>query len=119
MESIVAKHPPEGVDLPVIEGSGKKVGDLGQVEVSAFLPEKYALVWCEEADLEPITQAGTPADGETLEDPRRETGTCALAGNRGGRWTYRPRDNHTLDGAPERLEPPADLFGQNPEEMEE
>jgi uncharacterized protein with PhoU and TrkA domain len=44
----------------------------------------------------------------------------ALAVNRGGRWTYRPRDTYVLrgddsllfTGAPDGLEPIADLFGQ-------
>ena len=65
---------------------------------------------------------GAPADGKTLEDLQleTETGMFALAVNRGGRWTYRPRDNYVLKGddsllftgAPEGLEPIADLFGQ-------
>jgi uncharacterized protein with PhoU and TrkA domain len=49
-----------------------------------------------------------------------ETGMYALAVNRGGRWTYRPRDTYALKGgdsllvtgAPEGLEPLAELFGQ-------
>jgi uncharacterized protein with PhoU and TrkA domain len=49
-----------------------------------------------------------------------ETGMYALAVNRGGRWTYRPRDTYALEGgdsllvtgAPEGLEPLAELFGQ-------
>jgi uncharacterized protein with PhoU and TrkA domain len=44
----------------------------------------------------------------------------ALAVNRNGRWTYRPRDTYRLQGgdsllftgAPEGLEPLAQLFGQ-------
>jgi uncharacterized protein with PhoU and TrkA domain len=65
---------------------------------------------------------GSPADGKTLEDLQleTETGMFALAVNRGGRWTYRPRDNYVLrgddsllfTGAPDGLEPIADLFGQ-------
>ena len=65
---------------------------------------------------------GAPADGKTLEDLQleTETGMFALAVNRGGRWTYRPRDTYVLKGAdsllftgaPEGLEPIADLFGQ-------
>jgi uncharacterized protein with PhoU and TrkA domain len=51
----------------------------------------------------------------------------ALAVNRGGRWTYRPRDTYTLQGgdsllvtgAPEGLEPLAELFGQELEVLEE
>jgi uncharacterized protein with PhoU and TrkA domain len=50
-----------------------------------------------------------------------------LAFNRGGRWTYRPRDSYTLKGgdsilatgAPEGLEPLAELFGQELEELGE
>ncbi len=65
---------------------------------------------------------GSPADGKTLESLRieTETGMYALAVNRGGRWTYRPRDTYMLrggdsllvTGAPEGLEPLAELFGQ-------
>ncbi|CAA9463868.1 MAG: Potassium channel protein [uncultured Rubrobacteraceae bacterium] len=69
---------------------------------------------------------GSPADGRTLSSLRieTETGMYALAVNRGGRWTYRPRDDYALrggdsllvTGAPEGLEPLADLFGQELEE---
>lgn len=72
---------------------------------------------------------GSPADGRTLKTLRleTETGMHALAVNRGGRWTYRPRDTYTLQGgdsllvtgAPEGLEPLAELFGQELEELEE
>ncbi|MCA1848665.1 MAG: potassium channel protein [Actinobacteria bacterium] len=72
---------------------------------------------------------GSPADGKTLEELQleTETGMFALAVNRGGRWTYRPRDTFTLrrgdlllaTGAPEGLEPLAELFGQELEELEE
>ena len=72
---------------------------------------------------------GSPADGGTLKALRleTETGMYALAVNRGGRWTYRPRDTYTLQGgdsllvtgAPEGLEPLAELFGQELEELEE
>src|ERR687886_1396062 len=72
---------------------------------------------------------GSPADGRTLKalHLETETGMHALAVNRGGRWTYRPRDTYTLQGgdsllatgAPEGLEPLAELFGQELEEMEE
>ena len=65
---------------------------------------------------------GSPADGKTLEalQLETETGMFALAVNRGGRWTYRPRDTYALrgddsllvTGAPEGLEPLAALFGQ-------
>jgi uncharacterized protein with PhoU and TrkA domain len=65
---------------------------------------------------------GSPADGKTLEalQLETETGMFALAINRGGRWTYRPRDTYALrggdsmlaTGAPEGLEPLAELFGQ-------
>ena len=71
----------------------------------------------------------SPADGRTLKALRleTETGMHALAVNRGGRWTYRPRDTYTLQGgdsllvtgAPEGLEPLAELFGQELEELEE
>jgi uncharacterized protein with PhoU and TrkA domain len=71
---------------------------------------------------------GSPADGKTLEDLQleTETGMFALAVNRGGRWTYRPRDSYTLrggdsllaTGAPEGLEPLAELFGQELEDSE-
>ncbi len=69
---------------------------------------------------------GSPADGRTLGSLRieTETGMYALAVNRAGRWTYRPRDTFALQGgdsllvtgAPEGLEPLADLFGQKLEE---
>jgi uncharacterized protein with PhoU and TrkA domain len=72
---------------------------------------------------------GSPADGRTLEALRleTETGMYALAVNRAGRWTYRPRDTYILQGgdsllasgAPEGLEPLAELFGQELEELTE
>ena len=72
---------------------------------------------------------GSPADGRTLGSLRleTETGMYVLAFNRGGRWTYRPRDSYTLKGgdsilatgAPEGLEPLAELFGQELEELGE
>jgi uncharacterized protein with PhoU and TrkA domain len=70
---------------------------------------------------------GSPADGRTLGSLRleTETGMYVLAVNRGGRWTYRPRDTYALkggdsllaSGAPEGLEPLAELFGQELEEL--
>ena len=72
---------------------------------------------------------GSPADGKSLKalQLETETGMYALAVNRGGRWTYRPRDTYTLrgddsllaTGAPEGLAPLADLFGQELEELGE
>jgi uncharacterized protein with PhoU and TrkA domain len=72
---------------------------------------------------------GSPADGRTLKalHLETETGMHALAVNRDGRWTYRPRDTYTLQGgdsllatgAPEGLEPLAELFGQELEMLEE
>jgi uncharacterized protein with PhoU and TrkA domain len=72
--------------------------------------------------------ADSPADGRTLGELKleTETGMYALAVNRGGRWTYRPRDSYRLhegdsllaSGAPEGLEPFAELFGAL-EEIEE
>jgi uncharacterized protein with PhoU and TrkA domain len=69
---------------------------------------------------------GSPADAKTLEalQLETETGMYVLAVNRGGRWTYRPRDNFMLrggdsllaTGAPEGLEPLAELFGHETEE---
>src|ERR687890_821997 len=43
---------------------------------------------------------GSPADGKTLGalQLETETGLFILAVNRGGRWTYRPRDTYTLRG---------------------
>ena len=83
----------------------------------------------DEVVLKLTVSAGSPADGKTLEalQLETETGMFALAVNRGGRWTYRPRDNYTLrggdsllaTGAPEGLEPLAALFGQELEELEE
>ncbi len=71
---------------------------------------------------------GSQADGKTLEDLQleTETGMFALAVNRGGRWTYRPRDTYALrggdsvlaTGVPEGLEPLAELFGQELEDSE-
>jgi uncharacterized protein with PhoU and TrkA domain len=71
---------------------------------------------------------GSPADGKTLDalQLETETGMFILAVNRGGRWTYRPRDTFSLrggdtvlaTGAPEGLEPLAELFGQELEESE-
>ncbi len=71
---------------------------------------------------------GSPADGRTLKELQleTETGMYGLAVNRGGRWTYRPRGRFTLrgedsllaSGAPEGLEPLAELFGQELEETE-
>jgi uncharacterized protein with PhoU and TrkA domain len=83
----------------------------------------------DEVVLKLTVSEGSPADGNTLEALRleTETGMFALAVNRGGRWTYRPRDTFTLrggdsvlaTGAPEGLEPLAELFGQELEELEE
>jgi uncharacterized protein with PhoU and TrkA domain len=71
---------------------------------------------------------GSPADGKTLEDLQleTETGMFALAVNRGGRWTYRPRDTYVLKGEdsllfagpPEGVEDIAALFGQELEGWE-
>ena len=71
---------------------------------------------------------GSPADGKTLGELQleTETGMFVLAVNRDGRWTYRPRDTFTLragdslllTGAPEGLEPLAELFGLELEEPE-
>jgi len=82
----------------------------------------------DEVVLKLTVSPGSPADGKTLEDLQleTETGMFALAVNRGGRWTYRPRDTYTLragdsmlaTGAPEGLEPLAELFGQELEESE-
>ncbi len=76
----------------------------------------------DEVVLKLTVSPGSPADGKTLGSLRieTETGMYALAVNRGGRWTYRPRDTYTLEGgdsllvtgAPEGLEPLAELFGQ-------
>jgi uncharacterized protein with PhoU and TrkA domain len=72
---------------------------------------------------------GSPADGRTLGSLRleTETGMYALAVNRDGRWSYRPRDSYVLrgddsllaTGVPEGLEPLAELFGQELEELTE
>src|SRR5215213_9779812 len=82
----------------------------------------------DEVVLKLTVSPGSPADGKTLEDLQleTETGMFALAVNRSGRWTYRPRDTYTLragdsmlaTGAPEGLEPLAELFGQELEESE-
>ena len=83
----------------------------------------------DEIVLKLTVSSGSPADGKTLEalQLETETGMYALAVNRGGRWTYRPRDTYTLrgedsllaTGAPEGLEPLAELFGQELEELGE
>src|ERR671916_249687 len=83
----------------------------------------------DEVVLKLTVSPGSPADGKSLGDLQleTETGMFALAVNRGGRWTYRPRDTYTLrggdsvlaTGAPEGLEPLAELFGQELEELEE
>jgi uncharacterized protein with PhoU and TrkA domain len=82
----------------------------------------------DEVVLKLTVSPGSPADGKTLGDLQleTETGMFALAVNRGGRWTYRPRDTYTLrggdsvlaTGAPEGLEPLAELFGQELEDSE-
>jgi uncharacterized protein with PhoU and TrkA domain len=83
----------------------------------------------DEVVLKLTVSAGSPADGKTLGSLQleTETGMFVLAVNRGGRWTYRPRDTFTLrggdsllvTGAPEGLDPLAELFGQELEELEE
>lgn len=65
---------------------------------------------------------GSPADGKTIVELslETETGMFPLAVNRGGRWTYRPRDNYVLlgddallfTGAPEGFEVLSGIFGQ-------
>ena len=75
----------------------------------------------DEVVLKLTVSPGSPADGKTLGSLclETETGMYALAVNRGGRWTYRPRDTYALKGgdsllvtgAPEGLEPLAELFG--------
>ena len=81
-----------------------------------------ALGESDEIVLKLTVSPGSPADGKTLEslELETETGMYALAVNRGGRWTYRPRDTYRLQGgdsllftgAPEGLEPLAELLGQ-------
>ena len=80
----------------------------------------------DEVVLKLTVSPASPADGKTLGalQLETETGMYALAVNRGGRWTYRPRDSYALrggdsllvTGAPEGLEPLAELFGQELEE---
>jgi uncharacterized protein with PhoU and TrkA domain len=82
----------------------------------------------DEVVLKLTVSVDSPADGKTLDELQleTETGMFALAINRGGRWTYRPRDTYTLrggdsllvTGAPEGLEPLAELFGQELEDPE-
>lgn len=81
-----------------------------------------ALGESDEIVLKLTVSPGSPADGKTLQalQLETETGMFALAVNRAGRWTYRPRDTYVLrgddsllvTGAPEGLEPLAALFGQ-------
>ena len=69
---------------------------------------------------------GSPADGKSIEELRLEieTGVYALAVNRGGRWTYRPRDSYRFKGGdsllgigvPEGYEPLAEIFGVESED---
>lgn len=83
----------------------------------------------DEVVLKLAVSPGSPADGKTLEalQLETETGMYALAVNRSGRWTYRPRDTYVLrggdtllaTGAPEGLEPLAGLFGHELKELEE
>src|SRR5215212_2782776 len=80
----------------------------------------------DEVVLKLTVSPGSPADGKTLDSLKieTETGMYALAVNRGGRWTYRPRDTYRLQGgdsrlftgAPEGVEPLAELFGQELED---
>jgi uncharacterized protein with PhoU and TrkA domain len=81
-----------------------------------------ALGESDEIVLKLTVSPNSPADGKTLEslELETETGMYPLAVNRGGRWTYRPRDTYRLQdgdsllftGAPEGLEPLAELLGQ-------
>jgi uncharacterized protein with PhoU and TrkA domain len=83
----------------------------------------------DEVVLKLTVSPGAPADGKTLDALRleTETGMYALAVNRSGRWTYRPRDSYVLrggdtllaTGAPEGLEPLAELFGRELEGLED
>jgi uncharacterized protein with PhoU and TrkA domain len=84
----------------------------------------------DEVALKPTVFPGSPADGRTLGSLRleTETGMYALAVDRDGRWAYRPHDTYALrcgdsllatGGAPEGLEPLAELFGQELEELME
>src|SRR5919112_7626 len=85
-----------------------------------------ALGESDEIVLKLTVSPGSPADGKTLQalQLETETGMFALAVNRAGRWTYRPRDTYVLKGddsllvtgAPEGLEPLAALFGQELED---
>ena len=100
-----------------------EVGEEVHPVLSAAVSESDEVV------LKLTVSQGSPADGKTLEELQleTETGMFVLAVNRGGRWTYRPRDTYTLrggdsvlaTGAPEGLEPLAELFGQELEELEE
>jgi uncharacterized protein with PhoU and TrkA domain len=75
----------------------------------------------DEVVLKLTVSPGSPADGKSIEELSLEieTGMYALAVNRGGRWTYRPRDSYRFKGgdsllaigAPEGYEPLAELFG--------
>ena len=106
--------------LPVTN-SGPTTGSMA-ISASAAIGESDEIV------MKLTVSPDSPADGKTLEDLRleTETGMFALAVNRGGRWTYRPRDSYRLregdsllaSGAPEGLEPFAELFGAL-EEIEE
>src|ERR687898_588762 len=81
-----------------------------------------ALGESDEIVLKLTVSPNSPADGKTLEslELETETGMYALAVNRGGRWTYRPRNTYRLQGgdsllftgAPEGVDPLAELLGQ-------
>ena len=100
------------MEMVWVEEKGEEVHPV----LSAAIGESDEIV------LKLTVSPGSPADGKTLGSLRieTETGMYALAVNRGGRWTYRPRDTYVLKGgnsllvtgAPEGLEPLAELFGQ-------
>ena len=92
-------------------------------------PVLYAAVSeSDEVVLKLTAAPGSQADGKTLENLQLETETSmfTLTGNRGGRCAYRPRDTFALrggdsvlaTGAPEGIEPLAELFGQELEASE-
>lgn len=46
MEQVRTKNLPEGVDLLVLDGSGKLHADVGLEELPLYLSDPKTLIWC-------------------------------------------------------------------------